>query len=247
MRVLIYGAMLGLVLGCSDPVEQTKEPVASQDNYTVMLNGNTVGHLNVTTNLIPSGSQIKVDFDYKSNGRGPGSQESLTLDQQGVPTNWQISGNTTFGNSITEYMHSLGEKVSWQDATGSGEKTLQQSALYVPQNSSPYTQYILAKALMQTENKTMPALPAGQLSLEKLESLNIDTDGSKLNLMTYALAGANVNPDYLVVDSKQQFFAFITPQYIVIRQGFEAEEAQLRQLSAKYSTDRLGRGLYVAS
>lgn len=239
MRVLIYGAMLGLVFGCSDPVEQSKDPVASQDKYTVMLNGNTVGHLNVTTNLTPSGSQIKVDFDYKSNGRGPGSQESLTLDQQGVPTNWQISGNTTFGNSITEYMHSVGEKASWQDATGSGEATLQQSALYVPQNSSPYTQYILAKALMQAKGQTMPALPAGQLSLEKLETLNINTDGSKLNLITYALAGANVNPDYLVVDDKQQFFAFITPQYIVIRQGFEAEEAQLRQLSAKYSTDRL--------
>lgn len=139
MRVLIYSAMFGLVFGCSKSVEQASEPVECQDNYTVMLNGNTVGHLNVTTNLTSNGSQIKVDFDYKSNGRGPGSQESLTLDQQGVPTNWQISGNTTFGNSISEYMHSVGEKASWQDATGSGEKTLQQSALYVPQNSSPYT------------------------------------------------------------------------------------------------------------
>lgn len=65
MRVLIYGAMLGLVLGCSDPVEQTKEPVASQDKYTVMLNGNTVGHLNVTIEMQVMQQKVQVSDSDK--------------------------------------------------------------------------------------------------------------------------------------------------------------------------------------
>ncbi|CAM3886718.1 amidohydrolase family protein [Rheinheimera salexigens] len=238
MRVLICGVMLGLLFGCSELTEQQQQPVESLDNYTVMLNGNRVGHLHVTTTITEQGSDLQIDFDFKSNGRGPGYKESLTLDQQGIPTNWHITGNTTFGNTIEEHMQRLANQATWQDATGTGQKTLQSSALYVPQNSSPYAHFILANALLQAEGQSMPALPAGQLSLEKLETLNISSKGQKLNLSSYVLAGANLDPDYLILDNNQQFFAYITPRFIVIRQGFEAEETQLRKLSAKYSLQR---------
>jgi hypothetical protein len=236
MRELICGALFVLLFACSEPtiVASNASMEQSQSSFTVMLNGNKAGYLKVNQ----QGKNIQVDYDYKSNGRGPAYQESLTLDNQGIPTHWKISGNTTFGNLITEQMNITAGQATWLDATGSGHASYDKSALYVPQNSSPYSAFVLATALLQTENLTMPALPAGQLSLKKLEELNIESASVTLSFSSYALAGVDLDPEYFILDGQQQFFAYITPRFIIIRQGFENNEAELRALSAKYSTER---------
>lgn len=236
MRKLICGALFVLLFACSEPtiVAPNSSMEQSQSSFTVMLNGNKVGYLKVNK----QGQDTQVDYDYKSNGRGPAYQESLTLDSQGIPTHWKISGNTTFGNLITEQMDITAGQATWLDATGSGQASLDKSALYVPQNSSPYSAFVLATALLQTENLTMPALPAGQLSLKKLEELNIESASVTLSLSSYALSGVDLDPEYFILDAQQQLFAYITPRFIIIRQGFENNEAELRALSAKYSTER---------
>lgn len=236
MRKLICGALFVLLFACSEPtiVAPNSSMEQSQSSFTVMLNGNKVGYLKVNK----QGKDTQVDYDYKSNGRGPAYQESLTLDSQGIPTRWKISGNTTFGNLITEQMNITAGQATWLDATGSGQASFDKSALYVPQNSSPYSAFILATALLQTENFTMSALPAGHLSLKKLEKFNIDDANVTLSLSSYALSGVDLDPEYFILDAQQQFFAYITPRFIIIRQGFENNEAELRALSAKYSTER---------
>lgn len=236
MRKLICGALFVLLFACSEPTIEAPNSSMEQSlsSFTVMLNGNKVGYLKVNQ----QGKDTQVDYDYKSNGRGPAYQESLTLDSQGIPTHWKISGNTTFGNLITEQMDITAGQATWLDATGSGQASLDKSALYVPQNSSPYSAFVLATALLQTENLTMPALPAGQLSLKKLEELNIESANVTLSLSSYALAGVDLDPEYFILDAQQQLFAYITPRFIIIRQGFENNEAELRALSAKYSTER---------
>ncbi|WP_082633087.1 amidohydrolase family protein [Lacimicrobium alkaliphilum] len=246
MRIVICGVLLGLLFGCSEPPvsrETPQTPALAEVNtyrYTVLLNGNKVGHLQATHQLFASdpGHTVTVDYDYKSNGRGPAYQEEISLNNEGIPQNWQISGNTTFGNPIEEQMQIYNSKATWQDATGPGEATLDRPALYVPQNSSPYKAFILAQALMQKDEQTMPALPAGTLTLNKIETLKVEGPEGEIAVSTYALAGADLDPDYLMLDDNKQFFAYIHPRFIVIRDGFEANEARLRQLSANYSTER---------
>ena len=237
MRKLICAVTLSLLFGCSQPAEvstsKTMEP--SDHAYTVMLNGNQVGYLHVKK----QGNDVQLDYDFKSNGRGPTYKESLTLNKQGIPTRWAISGNTTFGNLITEKMEMTASQASWQDATGSDQVSLEKPALYVPQNSSPYSAFVMASALLQTQNHAMRALPAGQLTLKKLEELKVESTAKQtLALTTYALAGIDLDPEYFILDSEQQFFAYISPRFIVIKQGFEDSEAKLRALAAKYSTER---------
>ncbi|GAB3035119.1 amidohydrolase family protein [Bowmanella dokdonensis] len=239
MRNIILGALLGLLFGCSQPPEsvetaQSQAGSAQEHRYKVMLNGNVVGHLHA----VHQGSEIQVDYDFKSNGRGPAAKEQISLSAQGIPQSWTVSGNTTFGNPVEEQMQINAGQAVWRDATGPGEASLEEPALYVPQNSSPYKAYIHARALLQTDGQAMAALPAGTLTLNQLEILDVAGPGGKLSLSTYALSGADLDPDYLILDDQQQFFAYITPRFIVIREGFEGEEARLRQLSAKYSTER---------
>ena len=237
MRKLICAVTLSLLFGCSKPTEalSSKTMEQSDNSYTVMLNGNQVGYLHVKK----QGNDVQVDYDFKSNGRGPASKESLSLDKHGIPTRWDISGNTTFGNLITEKMEMTASQASWQDATGSDQVSLEKPALYVPQNSSPYSAFVMASALLQTQNHSMKALPAGQLTLKKLEELKVESHAKQtLLLTTYALAGVDLDPEYFILDSEQQFFAYISPRFIVIKQGFEDSEAKLRALAAKYSTER---------
>ncbi|GAA0370792.1 hypothetical protein GCM10009092_38880 [Bowmanella denitrificans] len=240
MRILNISILLGLLLGCSQPpsaeVANNQPDSASQEEqrFNVILNGNVVGHLYATH----QGNDISIDYDFKSNGRGPAYKEQVSLNANGIPQSWTISGNTTFGNPVEEQMQIHAGQATWRDATGPGEARIDSNALYVPQNSSPYQAYIMARALMQTEGKSMAALPAGTLNLTALETLQVQSEEGSVTLNTFALAGADLDPDYLILDGNKQFFAYITPRLIVIREGFEAEEAKLRQLSAKYSTER---------
>jgi len=60
----------------------------------------------------------------------------------------------------------------------------------------------------------------------------------ELALTTYALSGAEMNPSYFIMDENKAFFAAISPRYIVIRDGYEAEEKGLRELAENYSAER---------
>lgn len=241
MRIVTLGILLSLLAGCSKPPvtdvaksQPGTAKVQQEQRFNVLLNGNVVGHLYATQ----QGNDISIDFDFKSNGRGPAYKEQISLNDQGIPQSWQISGNTTFGNPVEEQMQISAGQATWRDATGPGEARVENRALYVPQNSSPYQAYIMTRALMNTEGKSMAALPAGTMRLTALETLTLDNDKGPVTLNTFALSGAQLDPDYLILDDKKQFFAYITPRLIVIREGYEADEAKLRQLSAKYSTER---------
>ena len=53
----------------------------STENFTVIIGGANVGHLDV----VRSGDTVKIDYDYKNNGRGPTMKEELKLDAKGMP------------------------------------------------------------------------------------------------------------------------------------------------------------------
>ncbi|QMU30618.1 amidohydrolase family protein [Adhaeribacter radiodurans] len=205
-----------------------------EELFSVIMGGAKVGHLKVTT----TGNALTVDYDYKNNGRGPTIKETIILNAQGFPIQWDIAGNTTFGNSVTEHFQRQGQQASWTDATGQGSATVNNSALYIDQFGSPYSLAISARALLKEASLALPALPGGQLQLKEMETIQANSASGKIILKTYALSGADLNPTYFILDEEQNFFAYILPEFIVIRAGFESEEKSLRQLAEKYSAER---------
>ena len=67
-----------------------------EENYSVIFGSAIVGHLNTQI----SGDTIRIDYDYKNNGRGPTMKETLVLNAAGFPVEWHITGHTTFGNAV---------------------------------------------------------------------------------------------------------------------------------------------------
>lgn len=239
---LIWGLLLIMVQACvtkrnnnaSESNIKSDSIITKEETFTVIIGGARVGHLKVNT----TGNALAIDYDYKNNGRGPTIKESLILNEQGFPIQWDIAGTTTFGNSVEEHFELQGQQASWTDATGQGSATLPHAALYVDQFGSPYSLAISARALLKEANLSLPALPGGQLLLKEMETIKANAASGDITLKTYALSGANLNPVYFVLDEAQNFFASISPRFVLIRAGFESEENNMRQLAEKYSAER---------
>ncbi len=235
-----YYLLFALLILAAQSCKEKTEKVSSQADlpekelYTVLIGGTKVGHLNVTR----TGDTVAVDYDYKDNGRGPTIKETIVLNAEGFPVQWDIAGNTTFGNSIDEHYKLDGKTASWTDATGDGTATMEQPSFYVNQSGSPYSLFMTARVLLKSKDLSLPALPAGQLKLTQMETLERGADSLKLNLKTYALSGTDLDPTYFIMDEKDQFFAVITSRFIIIRSGYESEEKGLRLLAEKYSAQR---------
>jgi imidazolonepropionase-like amidohydrolase len=236
IRFLFCALILIAIQACTTKKSQSvsKFELPAQELFSVMISGTKVGHLKVNRN----GNSVNIDFDYKSNGRGPTIKESLILNPEGFPVQWDISGNTTFGNEIDEHYKIVGNNAEWIDATGKGEATINQPSLYIDQSASPYSLFINAHVLLNSTEYSAPALPAGNLKLTAMETFKSISNSKSINLKSYAMTGAGLNPTYFVLDQSNSFFAFMTPRLIVIRSGFENEEDNLRQLAERYSASR---------
>ena len=236
LKLFLVGLVLMAGYSCKTEPKSSLADYQGEENYSVIISETKVGHLKANT----TGDTINIDYDYKNNGRGPTMKETIVLNAEGYPVNWKVTGNTTFGNAVDEQFYFEGGEASWTDATGSGNASIEAPQFYVNQFGSPYTAVLAARLLMDAPENTLPVLPAGNLTLTKMEDLTVPNASGEgeLALTTYALSGAEMNPSYFVMDDSDRFFAYISPRYIVVRDGYEAEEKDLRQLAENYSAER---------
>ncbi|MCD6042822.1 MAG: putative hydrolase, partial [Burkholderiales bacterium] len=207
---------------------------ADAARYIVISGGVNVGHVFVET----KSNVTTIDYDVKDNGRGPTMAEKLTIGPDGLPTTWSISGTSTFGSKVNESFERNNRRARWLDSVGKGQATLNEPVVYVAQQGSPWSLQIYARALLKQPALTMRALPAGRLKLEKGESLGVEGKGGALQVTRYDLSGIDTEPDTMLLDAEGELFAVVTPDVVVVREGYEGEEVRLRKLAADWATQR---------
>ena len=235
----VFASVLAAALAaCSQPEggqtdAASQEPAVEATNFTVMVGGTVIGDMVVA----PGENTYGVDFQYSNNGRGPTIAESLSLDEMGLPETWTIDGASTFGNPIDEDLEMVDGEARWTDATGSDHAIPAAPAFYVPNNGGPYWLAVAARALMDAEDMTLPALPGGQLRLTEVEQLEVSNGTGTRSVTTWAMSGTSLNPTYFLMDGRA-FFGLITPGFSVLEAGYEAEDERLRGLAAGYGAAR---------
>jgi Imidazolonepropionase and related amidohydrolases len=236
LRFLLIALTVLAIQSCKKETVSSLANYQGDESYTVILGDNKVGYLKANT----AGDTINIDYDYKNNGRGPTMKETIVLNPEGYPIDWKITGNTTFGNAVDEHFTIEGGNASWTDATGTSSTTVTSPQLYVNQFGSPYSTVLAARLLLAAPENTLSVLPAGNLKLTKMEDLLIPklSGEGELALTTYAITGADLNPSYFILDGDNRFFASITPRFILIREGYENVEKDMRELAENYSTQR---------
>ena len=210
------------------------QPAHAEENFSVIFGEKVVGHLTTTTD----DGETRIVFDYKNNGRGPTMAETIKLDDRGLPTFWTITGSTTFGSKVNEHFEQVGDNASWTDSVGSGKRESGEHRLYIGQSASPWALGMYARALLSTIGHSLPTLPAGEIRLEEGAELSVKGKTGEQKVRSYTLSGLNLNPSYVLLDDKQAMFAFISPSFVIVREGFEAEEKRLRGIAEQLSTNR---------
>jgi len=202
--------------------------------FSVVLVGKNVGHMIAET----KGDLTTVDYDFKSNGRGPTISEVIRTGPEGLPVEWSIKGTTTFGSKVEEHFSQTSSHAEWMDSTGKGSATISKPALYVDQSGSPWAEQMLAHALLHAPGMSRAILPGGMLRLEKGETLTLQGGEGPVQVTRYDLAGIYLSPTTVLLDAKGDLFADVSPTRIVIRKGYEAEDPRLRNLAADWSMQR---------
>ncbi|MDC8012554.1 amidohydrolase family protein [Tahibacter soli] len=207
---------------------------AEQVAYTAVFGGRNVGHVKIDID----GRKAKVDFNIKNNGRGPTIAEAITFDDAGLPVDWKITGTTTFGSKVDETFARAGARATWKDSTGPGKASPKDPTVYVAQSGSPWSNQIYLRALLKRADLSMPALPGGTLRLEKGATLTVQGKGGPREVTRYDLSGIDTTPETLLVEADGTLFATVSPNAIVVREGYEGEEVRLRKLAADWVTER---------
>lgn len=228
MKLLSTAALTALAAAIAAPAS------AETQHYSVIFGGKTVGHLNADV----QGQRVAIDFDFKNNGRGPTMKEAITLDANGLPTAWDVTGTTTFGSKVEEHFAKPGVKASWLDSTGKGSATVKERAIYVAQNGSPWSSGLYARAILKNGGAAIPALPGGTLRLTRGEAFAVNGQGGAIQVTRYDVGGVDTSPDTILLDEKGEYFASVSPSFVVIRAGYEGESDRLKTLAAQWATNR---------
>ena len=229
LKISLACTALLLLFACS----VTPKPIETKEHYEVLFGGIDVGDLKV----IHKGNDITVDFGFSNNGRGASSAETLVLSNTGLPLNWQITGKTTFGNAVNEQFVVKGGTASWIAAAGKGSLSFDGNSVYVAQSASPYSYYLYAKALLNASQQRLSALPAGELAIQKLQSISL-TGSQTIQADIFAITGIELDPSYIALDAEQNLLAYISPRVTTIRQDLIENDAKLRELAADMNASR---------
>ena len=205
---------------------------AETHQYRVLFGGDDVGGLEVET----AGNTSNIEFDYKQNGRGPTITEKVEVDAEGIPTNWTITGRTTFGNPVNESYACADGKASWQDSTGPGSADA--CSFYIDQNGSPWGISLLAKALLAVPDAQMAVLPGGTARIRARDTATYEGADGEVTVTTYEITGLSTDPAHITLDQDLNLFSVADPRFAIVRKGYEAADEALRAEAERYSTQR---------
>ncbi|WP_300395852.1 Rid family hydrolase [Henriciella sp.] len=218
---------LGLVLAGIGPGFAS----AQQYNYVLMQNDENVGYLKVDKD----GATETVDYFVDSNGRGPKHTEVIELNADNVPVGWTVEGTSLMGADVSETFALDEGAATWHSQADSGRESVSGPALYAINDGSPWADFVYARALLEDDDRSMPVLPSGTLSLEKVDKVTLDHEGEALELMIYRLSGIDLSPSLIALDDEGMFFT----NFSMIREGYGDLLPALHDISREQGDERL--------
>jgi imidazolonepropionase-like amidohydrolase len=169
-------------------------------------------------------------FQFNDRGRGPKIYTTYRLDADGLILTEASEGVDYMKNAVQERFSLVDGKATWKNQAEESQQAGASGKFYIDLNGGPESGAILARALLKAKSSpTLPVLPGGTARIRKLQSLAVEAKGKKQTATLYEIAGLAYTPNYLWLDDQQQFFAFVSGWFSVVRQGFEPSFPILRE------------------
>ena len=173
---------------------------------------------------------VKVHFIFKDNGRGPELEEEFRIADDGTFSEYRVKGHSTYGAVVDDSFERKSGRATWRSTSENGSQSVSGSALYIPLNSSFAVASASISALAKRLDGKLPLLPAGTLTQQKLDEVEVVKDGKKQTVQLLALSGQGLTPNFFwaTTGTAPKLFALVVPGYMLaIEDGWQANGTTL--------------------
>jgi imidazolonepropionase-like amidohydrolase len=207
----------------------------SADRYTVLIMGNKAGY--ATSNQDADGSW-RLHFEFNDRGRGPVTDERVTLDKSGVPASLESTGVDYLKAPVEEHFSLRDGNATWKNRAEQGQKQITGSPFYVSISGVPEENAMLARALLAAPGGKLQLLPAGEASIEKRGELKIEANGKSRTVVQYAITGLDFSPTPIWLDPDGKFFAAVSGWSSIVPEGWESSAATMVKAQDEFEQRR---------
>lgn len=237
-----------LLLLALAPALQAGEP--RELRYDWLTQGERSGSL---VTRIDADGRRSSHFEFKDRGRGPAIDEVIELDAKGVPRVLRVQGHSYMGAPVEEHFSRNADTAQWKSTLDSGERAVEGPVFYSAAEGTPDQTAVLAQALLAANDQRMALLPAGEASIEALQTHTFEVGGEPVQATLHAISGLGFTPALIWLDEKNELFALsygwmgLAPEggaavlEQVGRLQEEAEAAWLRKRASELTQTMAGR------
>lgn len=157
------------------------------------------------TKRMPDGS-LDIQFEFTDRGRGPKVHSVIALDSQGMISNLRTTGHNYFKAPVDEKFVVRNGQAIWKNV---GEHDKQPSAparFYISMDGTPEEGAILARAALRAPKGTLPVWPAGEATIEKIQTLSVSNGGVTRTVTMYDISGLDFSPSQSWLDEDGALF-----------------------------------------
>lgn len=190
--------------------------------YTVIMSGAAKGELIVADD--GNGLRRSV-LRFEDRGRGPDLRTRSHYDERGWLQSFSVDGLSYARRPVTERFDVRDGRAWWTSAADSGETTSR--GYYVANQSNTEDLAALARALLATEQGTLPLLPSGQAHIEKVLRHELTSAAGITKPTLYLVHGIDLQPASIWLDDDRQLFAAVGSWLSTIKKGYEANVPEL--------------------
>jgi hypothetical protein len=226
MRIL-----LGLLFIATSALAQS---VGDTLHYTINISGNKAGTAWLTQ---PKAGEYVGFLEYNDRGRGPRSLTKYRFDATGQLRSFEISGYGYMKEQVSERFSLEGNIAKWSSTDETKEVKVNEAVTYL--SNSEGTDNVLLQSLLATPSKQVTLLPAVGVATLRLVKEHTCKNGKLAKL--WAIAGLGFTPRLVWADEAGQGIGANLGWFVTVRQGYEADVADLQAIMQAETDQFFGR------
>ncbi|HEV8580164.1 MAG TPA: amidohydrolase family protein [Thermoanaerobaculia bacterium] len=221
-----FSALFFLALASLSLIATAPSPAPQEVRYGFLFSGNRAGE---AVSRVEANGERVYTFEFNDRGRGPKTSTRVRLDDKGLPTFVEITGNDYWKVPVEERFEWKEGRAVWKNGSEKEDRELRQPAFYLSLNGPPQETELLARALLAAGGR-LPVLPTGEAVIEKVSSLEVKGTGGSRKVDLYAISGLGFTPGYVWLDAERNLFASVGGWAALFLEGWESAVPELTKV-----------------
>ena len=187
--------------------------------YTFLTAGEKSGSMTTT---VVDDTDYSITFEFNDRGRGPQTTSRFVLNDAGIPELVEVEGHNYRKGTVNEKYSTGDGNAEWSSTLEQGEAEFTGEEFYLSFDGPPEELAILAKAILATSGGSVPLLPTGTATIEKLADATLEQDGESKSISLYGISGIDSSPTHVWLDDNGDFFGINFGWFGIVRRGWES-------------------------